>query len=115
MKHQGRETGFSRKKLLQNKPLEYKNSKTSDQSETFKAVVTPHWKARKEKSDDHSRDDSKEVGSKVDPKELTTIVIDIVELYMRPASKIVLKDSSASDLTSSTAASEAELEIQRKC
>ena len=116
MKHQGKETRFSRsKKLLKNTPLEDKNSKTSDKSETLKTVVTPHSKTREEKSDGNSSDDSKKVGSKVDIKELTTIVIDIVERYTRPTSKIVLKDSSASDITPNTAALEVKAEIQRKC
>ena len=80
----------------------------------MKTAVTPHLKTREEKSDNDSSDDSKKVGPKVDTKELTTIVIDIVERYMRPTSKIVLKDSSASDITPNTAALEAEAEIQRK-
>ena len=42
-------------------------------------------------------------------------MIDFMEWYMRPTSKIVLKESSVSDLIPSTAASEAESEIQRKC
>ena len=114
MTRQGKKTRFSRRrKLLQNKPLENKNSEISDQSETLKTAITPHSKTREEKSDDDSSDDSKNVGSKVDTKELTTIVIDIVEWYMRPTSQIVLKDSSVSDLTLSTVASEAE--IQRNC
>ena len=63
MKRQGTETRFSwRKKLLQNKPLEDENPKTSDQSETLKTVVMPHSKTRKEKSDDDSTEDSKKVG-----------------------------------------------------
>ena len=41
--------------------------------------------------------------NKVDTKELTSIVIVIVERYMSPTSKIVLKESSANDLTQSTA------------
>ena len=47
MKRQGKETKFStRRKLLENKPLEDKNIETSDQSETLKTVVTPHLKPR---------------------------------------------------------------------
>ena len=42
-------------------------------------------------------------------------MIDCMEQYMRPTPKIVLKSTSASDLTQSTAASEAESEIKRKC
>ena len=38
-----------------------------------------------------------------------------MERYTRPTSKIVLKGSSASDLTPGTAALEAELEIKSKC
>ena len=60
------------------------------------------------KSEGGSTEDSKKVGLKVDAKKLTTIVIDIVERYMRPTSKIVLKESSVSDLSLSTAAPEAE-------
>ena len=59
--------------------------------------------------DDDSTEDSTKVGLKVYKKELTTIVIDIMERYMKPASKIVLKEFSAGDLAQSTAASEAEL------
>ena len=63
------ETRFSRrKKLLQNKPLEDKNSERYKQSETLKTVITPHLKTREEKRDDDSSDDSKKVGSKVDKK-----------------------------------------------
>ena len=114
MKRQGKETRFPRrKKLLQNKPLEDKNSKTSDQSETLKTVVTPHSKTREEKSDDDITKDSEKVGSKVDKKKLTTFMTDFIEWYVRPASKLVLKSSTTSDLTPSTAASEAEAKIQR--
>ena len=98
---------LKKKNLLQNKPLEDENTKTSDQGETLKTVVTPHSKTRKEKSDDNSTEDSKKVGSKVDKKELTTFMTEFMERYMRPTSKIVLVDSSASDLTPSTAALEA--------
>ena len=67
------------------------------------------------KCDDNSSIDSKKVGLRVDKKELTTFMVDFMEQYMRPTSKIVLKGSSASDLAPGTAALEAEPETKRKC
>ena len=68
-----------------------------------------------EKCDDNNSEDSKEVGSRVDKKELTTSMVNFMERYMRPTSKIVLKWPSASDLTPGTGGPEAESEIKRKC
>ena len=78
----------------------------------MKTVVTPRLETREFVFDDNSSDGSKKVGSKVDKKELTTFMIDFMERYMRPTSKIVFKGSSASDLTLSTTVSESE--IKRK-
>ena len=52
MERQGKETRFSRrKKLLENKALEDKNSKTDEQSETLKTVVTHQSDTPEEKCD----------------------------------------------------------------
>ena len=49
------------------------------------------------------------------PKLLTPFMMYFMEHYMRPISKIVVKESSASDLTPGTAEVEAESEIRRNC
>ena len=95
--------------------MQDENSETDERSEILKIIVTHQLGTREEKCGDNSSNDSKMVGSKVDKKELMTFMIDFMERYMRPTSKIVLKGLSASDLTPSTAALEAESEIKRKC
>ena len=81
----------------------------------MKTIITHQLNFREEKYDDNRSDDSKMVGLRVDKKELTTLMVDFMEGYMRPTSKIVLKWPSASDLTPGTGGPEAESEIKRKC
>ena len=72
MERQGKETRQSRgRKLLQNKQIEDKNSRTDELNETLKTIVTHQLETLEEKCDDDCSDGSKKVGSRVDKKALT--------------------------------------------
>ena len=71
---------------------------------------------RKHNDGNSSEDSNKKVSSAgEDKKELKKMIVDLVEEYTRPTSKIVVMELSASDLTPGTTASEAGSEIKIKC
>ena len=69
----------------------------------MKTIVKHQSETHEIKCNDNSSDDNKKV-----------VMVDFMERHMRPTSNIVLKGSSASDLTPGTAASEAVSEIKIK-
>ena len=80
-------------------------------------MATHQSKASQKLGDGNSSsEDNKKVSSGEHKIELKKMMIDFMEQYTRPTSKIVAKESSASDvLALGTAASKAESEIKRKC